>query len=99
MPYKYKIERIKLKTGIEIVPGRINVFVGANNCGKTQFLKDMLSILTTPNNSTIVVESVDIPTPKSWEEMAEAYGMKIQNKHGTQELKHISPTFDSEPFW
>lgn len=98
MSYKYKIEKIKLKSGIEIVPGRINVFVGANNCGKTQFLKDMLSILTTPNDSTIVVERVDIPTPKSWEEMAEAYGMKIQNKHGTQELKHILPTFDGEPF-
>ena len=98
MSYKYKIDKIKLKNGIEIVPGRINVFVGANNCGKTQFLKDMLSILTTPNNSTKIVEDIDIPVPKSWEEMAEAYDMNIQNKHGTQELKHILPTFDGEPF-
>ena len=33
---------LSLKDGTPVEAGRINVFVGANNCGKTQLLKDML---------------------------------------------------------
>ena len=41
--YRYRIEKINLKDGTSIEPGKINVFVGANNCGKTQLLKDILA--------------------------------------------------------
>ena len=34
--YNYRINKINLKDGTPVEPGRINVFVGANNCGKTQ---------------------------------------------------------------
>ena len=40
--YIYRINSVSLKNGDSFVPGRINVFVGANNCGKTRILKDML---------------------------------------------------------
>ena len=39
--YIYRINSVCLKKGEPFTPGRINVFVGANNCGKTQLLKDM----------------------------------------------------------
>lgn len=44
--YRYKINKINLKDGTSIQPGRVNVFVGPNNCGKTQLLKDMLAYIT-----------------------------------------------------
>ena len=43
--YNYRINKISLKDGTPVEPGRINVFVGANNCGKTQLLKDMLAYM------------------------------------------------------
>lgn len=55
--YHYKIEKISVKSGTEFIPGRINVFVGANNCGKTQLLKDMLSFITGKDNSLIVADT------------------------------------------
>ena len=33
--YTYKINSVRIKSGESFTPGRINVFVGANNCGKT----------------------------------------------------------------
>ena len=39
--YQYKIQSIELENGNSFEPGRINVLVGANNCGKTQLLKDI----------------------------------------------------------
>ena len=34
--YTYKINSVRMKSGESFTPGRINVFVGANNCGKTR---------------------------------------------------------------
>lgn len=37
----FSFDEIKLKTGSTIACGRINVVVGANNSGKTTFLKEI----------------------------------------------------------
>ena len=43
--YTYSINSVQLKDGSSFDAGRINVFIGANNCGKTQLLKDMLTYI------------------------------------------------------
>lgn len=44
--YKSKIKKICLKNGTQWTPKKINIFIGANNCGKTQLLKDILHYIT-----------------------------------------------------
>ena len=46
--FKYRINSVHLKDGDPFAPGKINVFVGANNCGKTQLLK-ILKIIVLPH--------------------------------------------------
>ena len=95
--YKYQINSIKLKKGKPFSPGRINVFVGANNCGKTQLLKDMLGYITGTQASSIILDELFIPYPDTWNAMQKAYDMKIvETVHGKQ-LRHISPTLDGDP--
>ena len=53
--FVYKINKMNMKHGDPIVPGRINVFVGANNCGKTQLLKDMLNYITGKREENVII--------------------------------------------
>lgn len=95
--YTYRINSLKLKKGVPFTPGRINVFVGANNCGKTQLLKDMLGYITGSKTSSVILDEVDIAYPETWEDFKESYEMNItETAHGKQ-LRLISPTLDSDP--
>lgn len=95
--YRYRINSIKLKKGDPFSPGRINVFVGANNCGKTQLLKDMLGYIIGTQAHSVILDELCIPYPDTWNAMQEAYDMKIvETVHGKQ-LRHISPTLDGDP--
>lgn len=95
--YKYRINSIKLKNGEPFSPGRINVFVGANNCGKTQLLKDMLGYITGSQTESVILDKLDVPYPETWGAMEKAYDMNIvETVHGKQ-LRHIAPTLDGDP--
>ncbi len=95
--YKYRIDKICFKNNSSFEPKRINVFIGANNCGKTQLLKDILAYITGKNDNRVFVEELEVPYPQSWDEMQQAYDMKIATRdHGVQ-FQHISPTFDENP--
>lgn len=39
--YNFKIKQIVTNDGTKITPKKINVIIGPNNCGKSQFLKDI----------------------------------------------------------
>ena len=54
--YRYKLNSVQLRSGSSFAPGRINVFVGANNCGKTQLLKDMLAYITGTRTATVILQ-------------------------------------------
>ncbi len=43
--YNFKIKEILTNNGTKINPKKINVIIGPNNCGKSQFLKDIKSLL------------------------------------------------------
>ena len=95
--YKYKISSVQLKNGTPFVPGRINVFVGVNNCGKTQLLKDMLAYITGTRAGTVVLNELEIPYPETWDAIEQAYSMKIVETNRGGQLRHISPTLDKDP--
>ena len=61
--YIYRINSIHLKNGEPFAPGRINVFIGANNCCKTQLLKDMLAYITGTRAPTAILNELEIPYP------------------------------------
>lgn len=95
--FTYKINNIQLKNGATIVPSRINVFVGANNCGKTQLLKEMLAYITGKKTNFVILGELEIPYSSAWEDMEQAYGMEIINTNQNPQLRHIVPTLDSNP--
>lgn len=56
--YKYSIRSLKLKSEAHFRPGRINLLVGANNCGKTQLLKDMLSYISGEKKENLIPDKL-----------------------------------------
>lgn len=96
--YSYRINKINLKDGTSVEPGRINVFVGANNCGKTQLLKDMLAYITGSHTKPVLINNLDLSYPSTWEELVASYPMDIVDINGgAQQLRHISPTLNGQP--
>lgn len=95
--YKYKIEEISLTNGEPIVPGKINVFVGANNCGKTQLLKDVLAYITGKDEEFVLLKDLKTSRPNNWEELRDAYGMQFRKNSSGAQLRHIVPTLDKKP--
>lgn len=95
--YIYRINSIHLKNQEPFAPGRINVFVGANNCGKTQLLKDMLSYITGTRAPTVILNELEISYPETWNAIERSYDMKIVETNQSQQLRHIAPTLDSAP--
>ncbi len=95
--YKYKIEEISLTNGEPIVPGKINVFVGANNCGKTQLLKDVLAYITGKDEEFVLLKEMKTSRPNNWEELRDAYNMQFRENTSGAQLRHIVPTLDKKP--
>ena len=95
--FKYRINSVHLKDGDPFAPGKINVFVGANNCGKTQLLKDMLAYITGIRTPAVVLNELEIPYPETWDTLEQAYDMKIVEANQNKQLRHISPTLDEDP--
>ena len=60
--YVFKIEEIELNNGQTFVPKKLNIIVGANNVGKSRFLKDIEEMLT--NNNAAEIKNVVIKKMK-----------------------------------
>ena len=95
--FVYKINKMNMKHGDPIVPGRINVFVGANNCGKTQLLKDILNYITGKREENVIISGLDVEYPDSWAKMESSYKLNIVDVSQGLQLRHLSPTLDKEP--
>ena len=94
--YKYRINTLKFKDAKTIIPGKINVFVGANNCGKTQALKDILSNIIGITENHIIFDKVDVNLPETWVQMKESYNLKLYDTNTSKKLQHVSPTLDAK---
>jgi energy-coupling factor transporter ATP-binding protein EcfA2 len=96
--YNYRINEINLKNGANFQPGRVNVFVGANNCGKTQLLKDILAYINGSSTAPVILSNLELSYPSAWEEFVTRYPMDITDTNlGMQQIRHISPTLDAQP--
>lgn len=95
--YQYKIQSIELENGNSFEPGRINVLVGANNCGKTQLLKDIFGHIT-GNEVGIVAKKIDSNCPISWEEIKNLIICKLLNKMD-RAIKTYFPVFTRRTKW
>lgn len=47
--YNFKIKQIITNNGTAIIPKSINIIIGPNNSGKSQFLKDIKNSLSSHN--------------------------------------------------
>ena len=91
-PYAYRVNRIRMKCGTEIEPKRITVFVGPNNGGKTRTLRDIYYELTGMGSGDVTVASLDVEDPTNWEEIADAYRLKVDKSGAKERLRYITPT-------
>lgn len=81
--YQFKINSISFKNGESYSPGKINIVIGANNSGKSQFLKEIRSTILGntdgPNGpyvydtNNVITDSIDLALPKNVEELDDSY--------------------------
>lgn len=81
--YQFKINSISFKNGESYSPGKINIVIGANNSGKSQFLKEIRSTILGntdgPNGpyvydtNNVITDSIDLALPKKVEELDDSY--------------------------
>lgn len=94
--YEYHINQLVLKNGSKVDAGRVNVFVGANNSGKTQLLKDMLRYITGEKSERVLLDQIVDDLPDNYEDILVRYDLKIIRKNGTNVIRDISPTLDKK---
>lgn len=83
--YQFKINAISFKNGEIYSPGKINIVIGANNSGKSQFLKEIRSTILGntdgPNGpyvydtNNVITDSIDLALPKNAEDLDGSYGL------------------------
>lgn len=83
--YQFKINSISFKNGDSYSPGKINIVIGANNSGKSQFLKEIRSTILGntdgPNGpyvydtKNVITDSIDLALPKNAEDLDGSYGL------------------------
>lgn len=83
--YQFEINAISFKNGEKYSPGKINVVIGANNSGKSQFLKEIRSAILGntdgPNGpyahdaNNVITDSIDLTLPKNVEDLDDSYGL------------------------
>ena len=76
--YNFKIEKIVTNNNTEIIPKGINVIIGPNNSGKSQFLKDIKNTLGSQYNfdkKNVIINYMEYNLPKSKEEFIERYNL------------------------
>lgn len=92
--YQFKINNIVLKNSKIIKPNKITVFVGANNCGKTQLLKDIIEYISKEHSQLVILDDLDIAYPITYEEFVEIYPLKYREGDGLIRYYNIAPTLD-----
>ena len=83
--YQFKINSISFKNGDSYSPGKINIVIGANNSGKSQFLKEIRSTILGNTDgpkgpyvyetNDVIIDSIDLAIPKNAEDLDGSYGL------------------------
>lgn len=76
--YNFKIKQIITNNGTAIIPKSINIIIGPNNSGKSQFLKDIKNSLSSHNylnKKNIAIRDMEYILPKNKEEFISRYNL------------------------
>lgn len=90
---RFRIEKmiVNTKTGKEeIIPKKINIFIGPNNSGKSRILKELRDYLNGDNDDLKIISVLEHEFPASLEELDTAYDLckKVtKNLYGDWSLK------------
>ncbi|MGD0655094.1 MAG: hypothetical protein ABSA16_12170 [Thermoguttaceae bacterium] len=98
--YQYKLLDITLNSGTVLHPGKLTVLIGPNNSGKSQALKDIVSLTTLTNPKVgIVVSSVLPEYPSCFEELKDFYDVDIyQDDNRNWFFRTLNSNFSSSKF-
>lgn len=94
--YNFKINKIETNDGTPIIPKALNILIGPNNCGKSQFLKDIKNILQNNfphKDSSVIVKNMEYELPKNIKDFLERYKLEeliFQSVHGQLFIRNFS---------
>ena len=92
--YLFRVNKLITNDGTEIVPKKINIIVGANNCGKSRFLKDIRNYFGNSNYNSenmVVLKDIYYNLPTSTDEFIEKYNLDkrvIFNPNGSSYIRN-----------
>lgn len=91
--YSFKINKIYLKSGDVVEPKKLNVIIGANNAGKSRFLKDIRDyIIKHSETHTVMVDFIDYSLPQTFDDFYYGYDLAqmIYSHNGFNFIKRFS---------
>lgn len=75
--YNFKIDKLILKNGEEIIPNKINIIVGPNSAGKSTFLKDIRSMLDSAYDyKRKFIDKMEFEMPKTPKDLINSYDLE-----------------------
>lgn len=99
--YDFKINKIVTNDNTTIIPKNINVIIGPNNSGKSQFLKDIKNILGLQqyfDKKNIIIKDMKYNLPKNKEEFIERYDLNskvFKNSNNQYYIRNYSGVFNN----
>ncbi|MDD5927388.1 MAG: AAA family ATPase [Firmicutes bacterium] len=94
--YNFKINSIKTKSHQTIKPSSLNIIIGPNNSGKSQFLKDIKNVLQRNNgqNATpVIIDEMEYILPENVEQIIDRYKINeniFKTNDGQYYIKNFS---------
>ncbi len=99
--YSYRLSSLVLNDGTEINPAALTVFIGPNNAGKSQALKDILNLSTRPSHArrdVVVVAKTNFQLPEKLADLVQAYPSltRTQDQNGNWQYHGLNPMLDQD---
>lgn len=98
MAYNYKLTDLVFNDGTTIQPGKLTVFIGPNNAGKSRALKDIVAITTRGKSANaIVATDANWTRPDNLQALSDQYDIKrYLDENGNWVFRTLQPDLCSE---
>ena len=100
--YNFRINKIITNNNTPIIPKSINVIIGPNNSGKSQFLKDIKNILGSQHHfdrENLIIKNMEYNLPKSKEEFIDRYNLNskiFKTSNNQYYIRNYSGVFNND---
>ncbi|HEY1190384.1 MAG TPA: AAA family ATPase, partial [Gemmata sp.] len=74
--YQFRLKSITVNNGSAIHPAKLTVFVGPNNSGKSQSLRDIRDLCTGVKGAKQIVTAAEMSIPKDFKDLYESYAIR-----------------------